>query len=98
MTRRIFGSCYVKSTVCRHREAWKRASPAMRDQFIASGNDECVLWGEFVRTVEGRQTAKAPGSSDCIAFVALRSLLRLGRSHGRRVGRGLEGWGVPSQF
>jgi hypothetical protein len=59
---RVFGSRYVKSTVCRHRGVWKRASPALRDQFIALGNDERVLWGEFVRTVEGRQTAKAPGS------------------------------------
>ena len=59
---RIFGSRYVKSTVCRHRGVWKRASPATREQFIALGHDERVLWGEFVRTVEGRQTAKSVGS------------------------------------
>ena len=74
---RVFGSRYVKSTVCRHRGVWKRASPALRDQFIALGNDERVLWGEFVRTVEGRQTAKArlvataqPSSHEAIAFSA----------------------------
>ncbi|KAF8629468.1 hypothetical protein AX15_003430 [Amanita polypyramis BW_CC] len=56
---RVFGSRYVKSTVCRHRGVWKRASPTVRDQFIAMGNDERALWGEFVRSVEGRQLTKA---------------------------------------
>ncbi|KAK2459400.1 hypothetical protein APHAL10511_008587 [Amanita phalloides] len=56
---RVFGSRYVKSTVCRHRGVWKRAPSTMRDQFISFGNDERALWGEFVRTVEGRQSAKA---------------------------------------
>ena len=96
---RIFGSRYVKSTVCRHRGVWKRASPATREQFIALGNDERVLWGEFVRTVEGRQTAKSIGSR-IVATVSSSSHEAMGFSaepgtEGDLVDVGADGQGVP---
>ncbi|KAF8632425.1 hypothetical protein AX17_004866 [Amanita inopinata Kibby_2008] len=56
---RVFGSRYVKSTVCRHRGVWRRASRSMRDQFSELGNDERASWSAFVRAVEGRQSSKA---------------------------------------
>ena len=96
---RIFGSRYVKSTVCRHRGVWKRASPATRNQFIALGDDERVLWGEFVRTVEGRQTAKSIGSR-IVAAVSSSSHEVLGFSadagaEGELVDAGADAEGVP---
>ncbi|KAG5650313.1 hypothetical protein H0H81_012668 [Sphagnurus paluster] len=59
---RVFGSRYVKSTVCRHRAVWRRAPPELRAEFERRGADmECALWGEFVRCVEGRAPAKGVG-------------------------------------
>lgn len=55
---RVFGSRYVKSTVCRHRAVWRRANRALREQFEAMGSDERACWGEFVRRVEGRPPGK----------------------------------------
>ncbi|PFH47161.1 hypothetical protein AMATHDRAFT_152815 [Amanita thiersii Skay4041] len=55
---RVFGSRYVKSTVCRHRGVWRRALRGVREQFVSMGNDERASWGEFVRAVEGRQPGK----------------------------------------
>ncbi|KAF8890396.1 hypothetical protein BD779DRAFT_1517409 [Infundibulicybe gibba] len=57
---RVFGSRYVKSTVCRHRGVWKRAPRDLRQQFEALGSDERGCWGEFVRRVEGRIPNKVP--------------------------------------
>jgi hypothetical protein len=58
---RVFGSRYVKSTVCRHRAVWRKAPAGVRDQFEAMGGDERACWGEFVRRVEGRPPGKAAG-------------------------------------
>ena len=55
---RVFGSRYVKSTVCRHRAVWRKASPQLRQQFEAMGIDDRACWGEFVRRVEGRPPGK----------------------------------------
>ncbi|KAF8994561.1 hypothetical protein BDQ17DRAFT_1412499 [Cyathus striatus] len=55
---RVFGSRYVKSTVCRHRAVWRKAHPNLREQFEAMGSDERACWGEFVRRVEGRPPGK----------------------------------------
>lgn len=55
---RIFGSRYVKSTVCRHRGVWKKSKGPLREQFEAMGTDERACWGEFIRRVEGRPPAK----------------------------------------
>ena len=54
---RVFGSRYVKSTVCRHRGVWKKAHPNLKAQFEAMGPDERAYWGEFVRVVEGRTSS-----------------------------------------
>lgn len=52
---RIFGSRYVKSTVCRHRGVWRRAPKELREEFEAYGDeDERAFWGDFVKRVEGR--------------------------------------------
>lgn len=51
---RVFGSRYVKSTVCRHRGVWRKAQGPLREQYEAMGNDERACWGEFVRRFEGR--------------------------------------------
>ncbi|KAL0581444.1 hypothetical protein V5O48_000598 [Marasmius crinis-equi] len=56
---RVFGSRYVKSTVCRHRGVWRRAPREIRIEFESYGDDERGSWGEFVRRVEG----KPPGKS-----------------------------------
>ncbi|KAG5650312.1 hypothetical protein H0H81_012667 [Sphagnurus paluster] len=59
---RVFGSRYVKSTVCRHRAVWRRAPPELRAEFERRGADmERASWGEFVRCVEGRAPAKGVG-------------------------------------
>ena len=55
---RVFGSRYVKSTVCRHRGVWRKARGPLREQYEAMGSDERACWGEFVRRFEGRATAK----------------------------------------
>ncbi|KAF9457385.1 hypothetical protein BDZ94DRAFT_1227961 [Collybia nuda] len=60
---RVFGSRYVKSTVCRHRGVWKKAKGPLREQFEALGTDERACWGEFIRRVEGRPPAKGLGAS-----------------------------------
>jgi hypothetical protein len=57
---RVFGSRYVKSTVCRHRGVWRKAQGPLREQFEAMGSDERACWGEFVRRFEGRPSAKHP--------------------------------------
>lgn len=54
---RVFGSRYVKSTVCRHRGVWKKAHPSLKVQYEAMGHDERAYWGEFVRHVEGRPSS-----------------------------------------
>ncbi|EAU82361.2 hypothetical protein CC1G_06671 [Coprinopsis cinerea okayama7 len=56
---RVFGSRYVKSTVCRHRAIWKKADVGLKQQFEALGTDDRACWGEFVRRVEGRPSGKA---------------------------------------
>ncbi|TFK22801.1 hypothetical protein FA15DRAFT_671129 [Coprinopsis marcescibilis] len=56
---RVFGSRYVKSTVCRHRSIWKKADPTLRQQFEALGTVDGAVWGEFVRRIEGRPPGKA---------------------------------------
>jgi hypothetical protein len=56
---RVFGSRYVKSTVCRHRAVWRKAPRGIREQFEQMGTDDRACWGEFVRRVEGRAPAKA---------------------------------------
>jgi len=58
---RVFGSRYVKSTVCRHRAVWRKAHPSLREQFEAMGSDDRACWGEFVRRVEGRPPGKGAG-------------------------------------
>ena len=60
---RVFGSRYVKSTVCRHRAVWRKAPAGVREQFEAMGGDERACWGEFVRRVEGRPPGKAGGGA-----------------------------------
>ncbi|GLB33136.1 hypothetical protein LshimejAT787_0100210 [Lyophyllum shimeji] len=55
---RVFGSRYVKSTVCRHRGVWRKAKGELREQFEAMGSDERACWGEFVRRIEGRPPSK----------------------------------------
>lgn len=55
---RAFGVKYVKSTACRHKSVWKKASKELRDEFLGmegrGERGEKVSWGEFVRRVEGR--------------------------------------------
>ena len=58
---RVFGSRYVKSTVCRHRAIWRKAHQTLREQFESMGADDRACWGEFVRRVEGRPPAKNAG-------------------------------------
>ena len=59
---RVFGSRYVKSTVCRHRGLWKKAQPNIKAQYEAMGHDERACWGEFVRVVEGRSSSRRVAS------------------------------------
>lgn len=54
---RVFGSRYVKSTVCRHRGVWKKAHVSLKARYEAMGHDERAYWGEFVRHVEGRPSS-----------------------------------------
>jgi hypothetical protein len=64
---RVFGSRYVKSTVCRHRTIWRKANQTLREQFEAMGaDDDRACWGEFVRRVEGRP----PGKNAAAALAA----------------------------
>ncbi|KAF8812697.1 hypothetical protein BYT27DRAFT_7182414 [Phlegmacium glaucopus] len=58
---RVFGSRYVKSTVCRHRAVWRKAHQTLREQFESMGADDRACWGEFVRRVEGRPPGKNAG-------------------------------------
>ena len=58
---RVFGSRYVKSTVCRHRTIWRKAHQTVREQFESMGADDRACWGEFVRRVEGRPPGKNAG-------------------------------------
>ncbi|KAJ8517384.1 hypothetical protein ONZ45_g5415 [Pleurotus djamor] len=58
---RVFGSRYVKSTVCRHRGVWRKAPQSLREEFEAMGEDERACWGEFVRRVEGRPPGRING-------------------------------------
>jgi len=55
---RVFGSRYVKSTVCRHRAVWRKAPRMLREQFEQMGTDDRACWGEFVRRVENRPPGK----------------------------------------
>ncbi|KAF8966027.1 hypothetical protein BDZ97DRAFT_1809218 [Flammula alnicola] len=55
---RVFGSRYVKSTVCRHRAVWRKAPRVLREQFEHMGTDDRACWGEFVRRVENRPPGK----------------------------------------
>ena len=62
---RVFGSRYVKSTVCRHRGVWRKAEgSALRTQFEAMGTDERACWGEFVRRMEGRGNVNVTGANE----------------------------------
>jgi hypothetical protein len=58
---RVFGSRYVKSTVCRHKTIWRKAHQTIRDQFESMGADDRAFWGEFARRVEGRPPGKNAG-------------------------------------
>ena len=58
---RVFGSRYVKSTVCRHKTIWRKAHQTLREQFESMGADDRACWGEFVRRVEGRPPGKNAG-------------------------------------
>ena len=58
---RVFGSRYVKSTVCRHKTVWRKAHQTLREQFESMGADDRACWGEFVRRVEGRPPGKNAG-------------------------------------
>jgi hypothetical protein len=58
---RVFGSRYVKSTVCRHKTIWRKAHQTIRDQFESMGADGRACWAEFVRRVEGRPPGKNSG-------------------------------------
>ena len=58
---RVFGSRYVKSTVCRHKTIWRKAHQSIREQFESLGADDRACWGEFVRRVEGRPPGKNAG-------------------------------------
>ncbi|KDQ65178.1 hypothetical protein JAAARDRAFT_28816 [Jaapia argillacea MUCL 33604] len=49
---RVFGTRYVKSTVCRHRGVWKRAGKGVGGLV---GGAEREMWGDFVRRMEGRR-------------------------------------------
>ncbi|KZT23182.1 hypothetical protein NEOLEDRAFT_1180237 [Neolentinus lepideus HHB14362 ss-1] len=53
---RVFGTRYVKSTVCRHRGVWKRAGKGVG----SLGNGEREMWGDFVRRIEGRRGEVPP--------------------------------------
>ena len=67
---RVFGSRYVKSTVCRHRTIWRKAHQTLREQFESMGaDDDRACWGEFVRRVEGRP----PGKNNAAAAAAASS-------------------------
>ena len=70
---RVFGSRYVKSTVCRHRAVWRKAPRHLREQFEAMGTDERACWGEFVRRVENRPPGKH-SSMDLMSPTAASSL------------------------
>jgi hypothetical protein len=61
---RVFCCRYVKSTVCRHRGVWRRASAALREEFEKLGVHESAVWGEFVRKVEGRPSGKLGPAAD----------------------------------
>lgn len=53
---RVFGTRYVKSTVCRHRAIYRKAPQALRDEFEAYAEDDPVgIWGDFVKRVEGKR-------------------------------------------
>ncbi|RDB20295.1 hypothetical protein Hypma_012677 [Hypsizygus marmoreus] len=64
---RVFGSRYVKSTVCRHRGVWRKAKGPLREQFEAMGADERACWGEFVRRIEGRPPSLKLGAGSVTA-------------------------------
>lgn len=64
---RVFGSRYVKSTVCRHRAVWRKAPRALREQFELMGSDDRACWGEFVRRVENRPSAKNQNNVELMA-------------------------------
>jgi hypothetical protein len=64
---RVFGSRYVKSTVCRHRAIWRKAHQTLREQFESMGADDRACWGEFVRRVEGRPPGKNAAGSDVMS-------------------------------
>lgn len=67
---RVFGSRYVKSTVCRHRAVWRKAPRALREHFEAMGTDDRACWGEFVRRVENRPAGKnSQGGGDIMSPV-----------------------------
>ncbi|KAF9076475.1 hypothetical protein BDP27DRAFT_1414347 [Rhodocollybia butyracea] len=51
---RVFGSRYIKSTLCRHKAIWRRAPRELREEFERHGDDERGIWNNFVKRVEGR--------------------------------------------
>ena len=52
---RVFGCRYVKSTVGRARLYWKRASPEIKEHFLAlNPNDQRGKWQNFVHLMDGR--------------------------------------------
>ena len=63
----MFGSRYIKSTVCRHCAIWRNAPHALREQFELMGSDDHAYWGEFVRRVENWPSAKNQNNVELMA-------------------------------
>jgi len=84
---RVFGSRYVKSTVCRHRGVWRRAPREIREEFERYGDDERGMWGEFVRRVEG----KPPGKSALANQQQLSQMPQLPGPYGQIVQHSMQG-------
>ncbi|THV03856.1 hypothetical protein K435DRAFT_962198 [Dendrothele bispora CBS 962.96] len=89
---RVFGSRYVKSTLCRHRGVWRRAPREIREEFERYGDDERGMWGEFVRRVEG----KPPGKSALANQQQLSQMPQMPASYGQMVQHPMQGTvGLP---
>jgi hypothetical protein len=58
---RVFGSHYIKITVCRHKTIWRKAHQTIRDKFESMGEDDRAYWTEFVNVWRGRPPGKNAG-------------------------------------
>ncbi|KLO13841.1 hypothetical protein SCHPADRAFT_997049 [Schizopora paradoxa] len=81
---RVFPGCrYVKSTVGRAKLYWKRASPEIRDHFLAlDSRDDRGRWVNFVHLMDGRLIIEVGGGTSLV-----------GASNGHRVEEGADGHG-----